>query len=107
MPLHTMQVTSPTISYQTYSRILKRLFALTQQGAYRVTYKTNTSIGFQKADCPGSFFTVVFLCPLLIANRFSFRHLRLNINEKVELLLHRSVRDFRPRHLDADPALSL
>ena len=31
MPLHTIQVTSPTISYQTYSRILKRLFALIQQ----------------------------------------------------------------------------
>ena len=30
---------------------------------------------FQKAYCPGSFFSIVFLCPLLIANRFSFRHL--------------------------------
>lgn len=46
---------------------------------------------FQKAYCPGSFFTVVFLCPAFIPNRFSFRHLGLNINEKMELLLFRSL----------------
>ena len=72
MPLHTIQVTSPTISYQTYSRILKRLFALTQQGAYRVTYKTNTSIGFQKADCPG------ILINLVAKDNLAYFILRLN-----------------------------
>ena len=72
MPLHTIQVTSPTISYQTYSRILKRLFALTQQGAYRVTYKTNTSIGFQKADCPG------ILINLVAQDNLAYFILRLN-----------------------------
>ena len=49
------------------------------------------SFFFQKAYCPGSFFAVIFLCPLLIPNRFSFRHLRLNINKKVELLLFGSL----------------
>ena len=58
---------------------------------------------FQKADCPGSFFTVVFLCPLLITNRFSFRHLRLNINEKVELLLFRSLPETTLRLVQAFP----
>lgn len=58
---------------------------------------------FQKAYCPGSFFAVVFLCPLLIANRFSFRHLRLNINEKVELLLFRCLPETTLRLVQAFP----
>ena len=53
MPIHTIQVTSPIISYQTYSQILEQLFAMARQGRYGVVRDTKTSISFQKAKLPG------------------------------------------------------
>lgn len=72
MPLHTIQIASSSIRYHTFQQILQQLFTLTRQGAYRVTYKTNTSIGFQKADCPG------ILINLVAKDNLTYFILRLN-----------------------------
>ena len=72
MPLHTIQITSSSVRYHTFQQILQQLFALTRQGTYRVTYKTNTSIGFQKADCPG------ILINLAAKDNLTYFTLRLN-----------------------------
>ena len=70
---------------------MSQLEAFLAEKNYAEAFKCAHSFFFQKDDGTGSFFSVELLRPLFISNGFSFCHLRLNINQHLELLRGRNL----------------